>query len=122
MGPVTASEQHPVDRVMDEVAARFLRQIWEDIERHFAPEHVILFGSRATGRARPDSDIDLIVVSSAFEDVRFIKRMGVFRQKIDPLPYGLSMDVLCYTPEEFEVMSTGIGMVAEAVKEGIWIR
>jgi predicted nucleotidyltransferase len=104
------------------VAARFLRQVWDDIEQQFAPEHVILFGSRATGRARPDSDIDLILVSTTFEDVPFIKRMGVFRQKIDPLQYGLSVDVLCYTSEEFEVMSTGIGMVAEAVKEGIWIR
>jgi len=122
VGPVTTPQQHPVDRVQDAVASGFLRQVWDDIERHFAPQHVILFGSRATGRARPDSDIDLILVSPYFEDVPFIKRMGVFRQKIDPLRSGLSMDVLCYTPEEFKEMSTGIGMVAEAVKEGIWIR
>src|SRR5438876_11850890 len=118
MGPVTTSHQHPIDRVQDPVAAGFLRQVWDDIERHFAPQHVILFGSRATGRARPDSDIDLLLVSSYFESVEFIKRMGVFRQKIDPLKYGVSMDVLCYTPEEFEDMSTGIGMVAEAVRDG----
>ena len=122
MGSGTASEQHPVDRVQDAVASGFLRQVWDDIERYFAPQHVILFGSRATGRARPDSDIDLILVSPSFEGVRFIKRMSMFREKIDPLRYGLSMDVLCYTPEEFKDMSTGIGMVAEAAKEGIWIR
>jgi uncharacterized protein len=121
VGSGTAFQQHPVDRVQDPVAAGFLRQVWGDIERYFAPQHVILFGSRATGRARPDSDIDLILVSPCFEDVRFIKRMGLVREQIDP-SYRVSMDVLCYTPEEFEVMSTGIGMVAEAVKEGIWIR
>ena len=122
MGPITASQQHPVDRVQDAVAAGFLRQVWNDIEQHFAPQHVILFGSRATGRARPDSDIDLIIVSPFFEGARFIKRMGLFRERIDPLRYGVSTDVLCYTPDEFDEMSTGIGMVAEAVKEGIWIR
>jgi predicted nucleotidyltransferase len=104
------------------MAARFLRQVWDEIERCFAPEHVILFGSRATGRARPDSDIDLILVSPCFEGQGFVERMGIFRREINPLQHGVSMDVLCYTPEEFEVMSTGIGMVAEAVKEGIWIR
>jgi hypothetical protein len=65
------------------VAAHFLRQVWEEIERCYAPRHVILFGSRATVR---------------------------------------TVDVLCYTPEEFEVMGTGIGMVAEAAKEGIWLK
>jgi len=104
------------------VAARFLRQVWDEIERCFHPQHVILFGSRATGRARADSDIDLILVSPYFENVRFIKRMGIVRQQLDTLGYGISVDALCYTPEEFEVMGTGIGMVAEAAKEGIWLR
>jgi HEPN domain-containing protein len=66
-GPVKVALQCSADRVQDEVAARFLRQVWDEIERCFAPEHVILFGSRATGRARPDSDIDLILVSPGFE-------------------------------------------------------
>jgi uncharacterized protein len=122
VGSGTASEQHPVDRVQDEVAARFLRQVWDEMDRLYAPQHVILFGSRATGRARPDSDVDLILVSPTFGEVDFIKRLGIFRQQIDPLRYGISVDALCYTPEEFEVMGTGIGMVAEAAKEGIWLR
>ena len=122
MGTGTASPQHPIDRVSDEVARRFLRQVWGEIERLYAPQHLILFGSRACGRAREDSDIDLILVSKAFEDVRFIKRLGIFREQINPLRYGVSVDALCYTPEEFEVMGTGIGMVAEAAKEGIWLR
>jgi uncharacterized protein len=122
VGSDTAAQQHPVDRVQDEIAARFLRQVWNEIERHYHPDHVILFGSRATGRARPDSDVDLILVSRCFEGERMVDRMGRFRREIEPHRYGVSTDVLCYTPEEFEVMSTGIGMVAEAVKEGIWVR
>jgi predicted nucleotidyltransferase len=121
MGPVTAP-QHPIDRVQDEVAARFLRQVWEEIEQRYSPQHIILFGSRATGRARADSDVDLILVSPCFEGQRFAERTGDFLTEIRPYDYGLAADVLCYTPEEFKEMSTGIGMVAEAVKEGIWIR
>jgi uncharacterized protein len=121
MGPLSTSK-HPVDRVRDTVAARFLRQVWAEIDRRYSPQHVILFGSRATGNARADSDMDLILVSPYFEGKPFTERTREFLSEIRPYEYGLALDVLCYTPEEFEVMSTGIGMVAEAVKEGIWIR
>jgi predicted nucleotidyltransferase len=121
VGPDTAT-RHPVDRVPDEVAARFLRKFWDELVRRYAPEHVVLFGSRATGKARPDSDVDLIVVSTRFAEQRFIQRGTLLRQAIAPEGFGLPVHVLCYTPEEFEQMSTGIGMVAEAVKEGIWVR
>jgi uncharacterized protein len=122
MGSDTVAQRHPVDRVSDPVAAGFLRQVWDEIERHFHPQHVILFGSRATGKARPDSDVDLIVVSPCFEGKEMGKRTLQFWQQIETWRYGLAVDVLCYTPEEFEVMGTGIGMIAEAAKEGIWIR
>ena len=121
MGSDTVAQQHPVDRVQDSVAARLLRKAWEEIERRYAPQHVILFGSRATGRARPDSDVDLIVVSSLFEGRRLVDRMSALREILSD-QQTVPIDVLCYTPEEFEVMGTGIGMVAEAVKEGIWVR
>ncbi len=106
----------------DEVAARFLRQVWEKIERRYAPEHVILFGSRAVGQARPDSDIDLILVAPCFEGQSMANRTIDVRREIQPHQYGLAMDTLCYTPEEFKVMGTGIGTVADAAREGIWIK
>jgi predicted nucleotidyltransferase len=122
VGPDTATQQHPLNRVIDKVAAQFLQQIWDEIERRYAPQHVILFGSRATGRARRDSDIDLILVSPRFEGQEMADRTRDFLLEVRPYRCGIAMDVLCYTPEEFEVMSTGIGMVAEAVKEGVWIK
>jgi predicted nucleotidyltransferase len=122
VGTDTASYQHPVGRVKDTVAAQFLRQVWEEIEQRYSPHHVILFGSRATGRARADSDVDLILVSPCFEGQRLAERTRDFLLTIRPFEYGIAVDVLCYTPEEFEVMGTGIGMVAEAAKEGIWLR
>jgi predicted nucleotidyltransferase len=43
---------------IERTVARMVRRI---VER-FSPDKVILFGSHATGRAGPDSDIDLLVV------------------------------------------------------------
>lgn len=43
-----------IDPVVPDVSAR--------IAREFHPEKVIVFGSRACGAARPDSDIDVLVV------------------------------------------------------------
>lgn len=41
---------------------RSLEPLLERIVARMAPEEVWLFGSRAEGRARPDSDYDLLVV------------------------------------------------------------
>jgi predicted nucleotidyltransferase len=40
------------------------------IAERFSPERIILFGSRARGDARPDSDIDLLVLFREVEDPR----------------------------------------------------
>jgi hypothetical protein len=42
----------------------------------------------------------------------------VYREVLD-LP--ASFDILCYTPEEFERKKREIGIVREAVKEGVTI-
>jgi predicted nucleotidyltransferase len=41
---------------------RVPRDLLEPVVEHFKPQRVILFGSRARGEARRDSDIDLLVV------------------------------------------------------------
>lgn len=86
------------------------------IRKKFNPEKIILFGSRARGDNLKTSDIDLLVVSKKFEGVDWRKRMiSVFgnwdkRQMLEPI---------CYTPEEFERKKKQIGIVRQAVKEGI---
>ena len=54
---------------------RFKKEALPRIVREIKPAKVFLFGSRATGRAREESDLDVIVVSEHFEGVRFLKRM-----------------------------------------------
>lgn len=39
-----------------------IQRIADSLVREFRPQKVVLFGSRAYGTARPDSDVDLLVV------------------------------------------------------------
>lgn len=55
---------------MDEAPDAMLELMTRRIAERFDPEKVILFGSRARGDARPDSDYDLLVVFSACLDKR----------------------------------------------------
>ena len=46
--------------VTDAILDRMIRTIVDEVD----PERVILFGSRARGDARPDSDIDLLIIEA----------------------------------------------------------
>ncbi|MCX7855017.1 MAG: nucleotidyltransferase domain-containing protein [Anaerolineae bacterium] len=58
---------------------------------------IILFGSRARGRARRESDIDLLVIMD--DDRTFKERM---REIYARLETDADVDILAYSPEEFE--------------------
>ena len=65
---------------------------------------VYLVGSWARGDWLLDSDVDLIVVSKRFEGLSLGERYRLVKSLTPP---GRSLDVLAYTPEEFERGSTG---------------
>ena len=46
------------------VTEEILDEMVHTLVREIAPEQIYLFGSRARGIARPDSDIDLLIVES----------------------------------------------------------
>lgn len=68
------------------------------IARRFKPEKVILFGSHATGRAGPDSDVDLLVVMplSASKAALELEIRAALRA------YRTPKDIIVTTPEAFE--------------------
>ncbi|MBI2844693.1 MAG: HEPN domain-containing protein [Armatimonadetes bacterium] len=105
-------------QVKDPVARKFFEEKLEQIQRAFAPDHMILFGSRAAGNAREDSDIDLILVSKRFAGTGFLERMAEFRRAVRP---DEDVEAFCYTPEEFEEMTRRVGVIADAAREGIWL-
>ena len=64
---------------------------------HVAPEKVILFGSLAQNEVQAWSDIDLVVVGPT--EGRFLDRTKEMLRLLRP---RVGLDVLVYTPEEFE--------------------
>ncbi|MBI2499833.1 nucleotidyltransferase domain-containing protein [Candidatus Woesearchaeota archaeon] len=82
-------------------------------------DKMIFFGSRTNNKYTKYSDIDLIVISSKFKKIKSFKRAPVLRLKWE-LDYPV--DLLCYTPEEFEKKKKEPTIVKEAVENGIEIQ
>ena len=79
------------------------------------PEFILLFGSRSRGDARPDSDYDLLVVART----SLPPGRRACRAYLATNGLGVSRDILVYTPEEFERLSTWrSSVVAWAIREG----
>lgn len=80
-------------------------------------QKLILFGSQTNGKANKESDIDLIVVGD------FKQKQN--RKRSPPLYLAWSLDIpvdfLCYTLEEFKQKKKQIGIVKQALAEGIEI-
>ncbi len=100
----------------DPKIAMFRRKYLPRLRRKFAPLKVLAFGSRTRGEALEDSDLDLILVSPKFALVRFLDRPV---KVLEALDYPGGLELLCYTPEEFEEKREELGIVRVAVQEGI---
>jgi predicted nucleotidyltransferase len=101
---------------MDKKRTDEINQFLNRVEREFRPKHVILFGSRVGDGYLKQSDYDIIVVSEMFEGIHFLNRMTMLYELWD---YDFDLDILAYTPEEFEEKKKEIGIVSEAVKKGM---
>ncbi|MHB0877402.1 MAG: nucleotidyltransferase domain-containing protein [Anaerolineae bacterium] len=99
-------------RTQDE---ELIRQMVDTIVRQFGPLRVVLFGSRARGEARPDSDVDLLVVMPESTDRRGVA-VAIGRALADsPLP----KDIVVTTPEEIRQRGHLVGNVLlPALSEG----
>lgn len=96
-------------------AADWLPTVVERIVRRFDPVRIILFGSRARGTARPDSDLDLLVVLPAAPDRR-AAAVAVMRELAD---LHVGKDIVVSTPEHLAERGAVNGLVyREALEEG----
>lgn len=96
---------------IDPAIKRMVDRIVED----FDPEQIVLFGSRARGDARPDSDVDLLVVV----------RGPVRKRELATLIYralagmGRPKDIIVVTTDEVERYRDVPGtIVYPALREG----
>ncbi|BDH80138.1 nucleotidyltransferase [Methanothermobacter tenebrarum] len=96
-----------------------IRGFLSQVKRKFKPDLILLFGSRARGEHLEDSDYDIIIVSEKFRNMNFLRRIEKIIEYWDA---KVNIDVLPYTPEEFEIKKKEIGIVQEAIKEGIRLK
>jgi len=90
-----------------------LQQAVERIAERFYPEKIILFGSRARGQARPDSDADLLVVMS----VAGSKRQQAVQIDLALEGIPIPIDLVVVTPEEVQKYRDAVGTI---IREAVW--
>jgi len=92
---------------MKKVSQKLIREMVNRIVRRFDPEKVILFGSYATGKAGPDSDVDLLVVMPVMGS----KRKKAVEIGVALHDMGVAKDVIVVRPDEFEWRKDIIGTI-----------
>lgn len=96
-------------------ASEVIEEMVRRVVERFAPERIILFGSRATGQAAPSSDADLLVVMHCAVSPR--EQAVEIRKALADLP--LAKDIIVVTPEYFTRHRDVVGTVVwPAVREG----
>jgi predicted nucleotidyltransferase len=92
---------------------RFKSDVLPKIIESFRPKRVILFGSRIKSTAYEDSDIDVIVVSDAFINVPFVRRMSLILQTVK---FPKHIDYICYSSDEFERQKNKSSLLVDALE------
>ncbi len=87
----------------------------------FHIEKAVVFGSRIRGDHLDSSDLDVILVSKDFSKYPFTKRISEVSKYCDKWEGGIPLEILCYTPDEFEKKSKQIGLVKDALSYGLLI-
>lgn len=98
-------------------AEEVLSEFREELEKDIGVEAVYLFGSRARGDFRDDSDYDIAVLSDDFAEMSFPERQELVLEKARNVT-DKPVEILCYTPEEFKKGKDGF-MPEIIEKEGI---
>jgi len=102
MGQVKADET---------VLAEVVRRLVEAVD----PDRILLFGSRARGDSRPDSDLDLLIVKDSVEP-RHRRLIPAYRALRG---LGVPKDIVWYTPQEFADWAGVVNhLVWRALNEG----
>lgn len=95
--------------VPDPLVARVVGQIAQAIR----PDRIFLFGSRASGGALPDSDVDLVVLYSGPKSKR---EVSLEIHRLFPRP-DFSMDLFVMRPEELQAQRHVANTLAREITE-----
>lgn len=98
------------------VEDRRLTEIKNRILAAGSPHKIVLFGSRARGEARPDSDYDILVIEPS--DLPRYKRAVKYRRAL--VGACLSKDIVVWTPDEVQAWSrVPEAFITKALSEGV---
>jgi predicted nucleotidyltransferase len=86
------------------------------LQAELQPELVLLFGSRARGNSRANSDYDLIIVSERFQGMRWRERVSRLIKLWDR---NDMVDLVPYTRSEFNDKKDNFITVRSAVSESV---
>jgi predicted nucleotidyltransferase len=82
------------------VTEELLKEMTEKIVREVNPRKVVLFGSHARGTARPDSDLDFLIVEDGPFNAQRSRRAEMTRLWMLFPNVRVPIDFLVYSPEE----------------------
>lgn len=101
---------------MDKSQAEINQEIRRRIVERFHPQRIVLFGSRARGDARPDSDYDVLIIAPSDQEMS---------ERAIPVYLALkgmriAKDILWFTPGEVaEWQNVKSHLISRALREGI---
>ena len=87
------------------IPQKAIDQVVQQIVEKFKPQKIILFGSYARGKPRPESDVDILVVMDTP-----LKEVQQAIQICQQIEYRFGLDLIVHTPKH----------LAERVKMGDW--
>ncbi len=78
------------------ITEELIEEIKDKIVSSISPDKIILFGSQATGEAKKESDIDLVIIWDTAESQH---RRNLIVRRLFP-GRNFSLDVFVFTPKE----------------------
>ena len=80
-----------------------------------SPERIILFGSAVRGDARPDSDVDLLVIKDGADALTLMSRIYGRLQGV-----GVAVDAIVVSPEDVERFKDSHSLIIKpALQDGV---
>jgi predicted nucleotidyltransferase len=96
-----------------DVPMSLIRRFAREVAERFQPDRIILFGSHAYGKPHADSDVDILVIMPARNELDQALRI---RLAID---YHFPLDLLVRTPKKLtERLAAGDSFLREIVTRG----
>lgn len=89
-----------------------IEQITTWLKENFKPTRLFLYGSRANGTARVDSDYDFLMVLSEFDSKKRLELQFDISSKLQKM-LGVEVQVWTYSQEEFNYRKDDFSSIPE---------